>query len=85
MDTKVSDGSIHVKIYLGEEEYEIKAAQESDAVQHASYRALMNTLYAFKDLPLDRAELQKRKADRKGMYDSFESSSFSLLERFVLH
>ena len=69
-----SDGSIHVKLYLGEEVYEIKAAQESDAVQHASYRALMNTLYAFKDLPLDRAELQKRKADRKGMHDSLKKT-----------
>ncbi len=61
METTVSYGKIWAKIYLGEEVYEGTGHIESMAVQQAGYRALVNTMYAFKEIPEELVDFVKRK------------------------
>ena len=48
----VGHGLCQAKLYLGDEVHEGDPAHtEYIAVERASYKALVNTLYAFRDLP----------------------------------
>ena len=54
-------GTIFAKIYIGEEVFEGSGILESLAVRRATYRALVNTMYAFKEIPKELLEYVTRK------------------------
>ncbi len=62
METKqTEDSKPTAKIFLGEEVFVGKGHIESMAVQQAGYRALVNTMYAFKKIPEELQDFVKRK------------------------
>ena len=57
----------HTKINIGSEEYGAAAKMGNLAVQKASYKALVNTMYAFKELPHELINVGS--TEEGGMYE----------------
>ncbi len=61
METKQQRGLFLAKVYIGQEIFEDRGVLEAMAVRKASYKALVNTMYAFREIPDELLDFVRRR------------------------